>query len=170
LLGGVYGNAKESYVSSQLPTEEVPVFSLNKLARLSVLHNADVTLTAQILEAAVVQLSLTRANLPRLTMPSCSVDSSQTHPSLFADSRRSEALTENREMPEPVASSRANQQAEKRRMRNRAFAARSNAKRKIRNETLKQDLHDGRAALAQLRKRESELRAENIRLRKLVLI
>lgn len=54
---------------------------------------------------------------------------------------------------------------EERRRRNRLAAAKSNVKRKIRNETLKRDLSEIRKRLAELREKEKELRMENVRLR-----
>lgn len=55
--------------------------------------------------------------------------------------------------------------AEERRRRNRLAAAKSNVKRKIRNETLKRDLSEARQRVSELREKEKELRAENVRLR-----
>lgn len=55
--------------------------------------------------------------------------------------------------------------AEVRRQRNRMAAARSNVKRKIRNEKLRKDLAEIRKRAADLRDEEKVLRAENVRLR-----
>ncbi|CDF34986.1 unnamed protein product [Chondrus crispus] len=57
--------------------------------------------------------------------------------------------------------------AELRKQRNRAAAARSNVKRKVRNETLRRDLAAASRRAAQLRAVEKVLREENVRLRSL---
>lgn len=56
--------------------------------------------------------------------------------------------------------------AERRKQRNREAAQRSNAKRKLRNDTLKQALKDVHAKAAELRARELVLREENLKLRR----
>lgn len=55
--------------------------------------------------------------------------------------------------------------AEERRKRNRLAAAKSNVKRKIRNEALKRDLSEAKQRMVRLREKEKQLRAENVRLR-----
>lgn len=55
--------------------------------------------------------------------------------------------------------------AERRRQRNREAAAKSNLKRKIRNETLRKNLKEVCKRAEELRERERVLRAENVRLR-----
>lgn len=58
--------------------------------------------------------------------------------------------------------------AELRRKRNREAAQRSNLRRKIRNDTLKQELFSSHARASQLRAKEQILREENLKLRKLL--
>lgn len=57
------------------------------------------------------------------------------------------------------------EKAEIRKQRNRIAAAKSNIKRKIRNESLRKDLADIQKRAAILRQQEKDLRAENVRLR-----
>lgn len=55
--------------------------------------------------------------------------------------------------------------AERRRQRNREAAAKSNLKRKLRNETLRRNLKQARDEVAALTQREKQLREENVKLR-----
>lgn len=94
-----------------------------------------------------------------------------------ADSKRiklqeaEDAIREDRITRESIAARQAEREAKEkaRRERNRAFAAKSNLRRKQKNDILKNGLKEGHKRIAALLKRERDLRAQNASLRQKVL-
>lgn len=84
----------------------------------------------------------------------------QENPSVSPSERTCEQATS-----EPPVRGEKEVKAELRKMRNRAAAARSNVKRKIRNETLRRDLAEITRRETELRALETVLREENVKLR-----
>lgn len=134
----------------------------------SALYSTPITLSSAASDSVPTSQMLTELEWPLLPTAEPVVPL-MTEPLL--SSSAAQVVPQPTELEVPVKEvDRKAQRAEVRRVRNRAYAARSNAERKRRTDALKADLRDVHAAEEKLRTLEQVLRAENARLRKLVSI